>query len=258
MTERQKYMKEYNDKYFKKPKGLVKKIYHHIRRNAKHRNHTEPDFTYQELFIWITSQNNFKSIYEVWQNNDYHKNYTPSVDRLDNNLSYTLKNIQLTSWNQNKKNADMDTRNKKIYNSMLLNGGHRSVIQIDLDLNIVNEYISLAEASRQNKGFLHQGISDCLNNKRTLYKGFFWIDKKNKDDFVGSITNDKLKHIKKRYKSGFVSDYKICINNKTYFCRGYREACSLLNISYPTLKKWINNEPTPRTDKPNNFKIKEI
>ncbi len=238
---------------------IISKIYSAQKSTSKHRGHAEPKYTLDELTNYCMNNIEFHTIYDLWtENNQQDKYMIPSIDRLDNNEGYSFENIQIVTFEQNCINAWMDTRSKKLYNPTLLNGGHKEIIQIDLDLNIVNEYISLAEACRQNIDFIHQGISDCLNNKRTLYKGFFWIDKNDKDIFIGSITTKQLNHIKKRYKAGFKAEYQIHIDNKVHFCSGYKEACNLLKISYPTFKKWINNEYASRKPKPKNIRIQEI
>ena len=73
--------------------------------------------------------------------------YVPSVDRIDDNIGYTISNIQLMTWGENDKKAHDDMRDGKLI------GGNKNkpVLQFTKDGKFIAEYISQNEASRQNE-----------------------------------------------------------------------------------------------------------
>jgi len=245
MTKRQKYMKDYNNTYFKTKKGLIRKIFHHLKRNSIKRNHKLPNFTYEELFAWIINQNNFNSIYNEWVESNYNKSYVPSIDRIDNNLPYTFDNIQLVTFKQNCLNANNDIKYKKLYNSGLLNNGHRKICQYDLSGNKIEEFISLSEASRV-LNIDHREISRCCLNKKNLYKKFFWCYKNKEDIFLKDLSN-KIKKLKLEKNNKYIilkKDINTNITIKKY--KTIKEACLSEKISYPTMTKILNDIKTKK------------
>ena len=83
--------------------GLIKKIFHNQQMTTKKMGRVPPAYTEQELLEWAMSQG-YEQMWQSWTNSGHDKWLSPSVDRIDNNQSYTLKNIQLLTWRQNLNN----------------------------------------------------------------------------------------------------------------------------------------------------------
>jgi hypothetical protein len=111
----------------------------------------------------------------------YFKDLAPSADRIDNNLPYTLSNIQLMTW---KENRDLAAQ-AKVDNEFLVN--HRAVTAYNKDGSVHKTYASMAEAMREFGGKPSQswGISSVCNGTPVkggdgrlytprTYKGFTW------------------------------------------------------------------------------------
>ena len=148
-------------------KGLVTKIYCKQRTSSKVRNHPEPEYSLEELRIWIFGRENFNSLYFNWCQSGYDKKLTPSVDRLDDYLPYTLDNIRLVTWHENDKKGTSDIING------VNNKQSKSVIQLTRDGGFINQYYSLSNAYRET-GISIGNISECCSGSRNHAGGFVW------------------------------------------------------------------------------------
>ncbi len=100
-------------KYQKSKKGLCSKIYQNQRLNCRRRGKANPTYTMQELREWMFSQKKFHILFDNWKRLDYQKDYSPSVDRIEDDISYTMANIQLMTWAENNKKGYDSRRGKK-------------------------------------------------------------------------------------------------------------------------------------------------
>lgn len=82
-------------------RGLSFKIYYNQVKSCKRRNMDLPTYTKEELYEWLINDINFEELYKNWVQSDFSTKLVPSVDRLDNKLSYTFNNIQLVTWEEN-------------------------------------------------------------------------------------------------------------------------------------------------------------
>ena len=163
------------------PYVLAKKVYNSQCTSAILRKMALPDYSLQELLDWLEKQPNFSILYKAWKDSGYLVNLAPSADRLDNNQSYVLANLQLVTWEENRKNATNSRKN----NELLVN--HRKVSAYHKTGELYKTYLSMAEAVREfgGKGTHSYGISSVCNgvpvkdgkgNYYTpkTYKGFIW------------------------------------------------------------------------------------
>jgi len=147
--------------------GLISDIYQNQRRNSIKRGHPLPSYTRDELYDWIVEDNKFDLLYRSWIESDCKKELRPSVDRIDDYKSYSLSNIQMMTW---AKNSDK-------YKKDLVSGKNRkaviSVAQMDLLGNQINEFFSVAEASRVT-GIRRQNILAVIHGRTQTSGGFKW------------------------------------------------------------------------------------
>jgi len=122
--------------------GVVQTIYNGQVGSSKKRGHAEPTYTKEELKDWLFGQKEFHVMYDNWKRLDYQTKYKPSVDRKDDNIGYTMANIQLMSFGENNKKAGSEAGLS--HNSTPV----RPVKQYDLSGSFIAEYSSIAIAGR--------------------------------------------------------------------------------------------------------------
>ena len=105
-------MEERNIKYRQSKKGVVYTIYNSQKLSSIRRGHKPPTYSLQDLREWAYSQKIFHELYEKWVLSDYDRWTKPSFDRIDDNLGYSLSNIQIMTWKENDM-KDKHTRKSK-------------------------------------------------------------------------------------------------------------------------------------------------
>lgn len=165
-------LNEQQVEYRKTFPGVVSVIYNNQKRNSKRRGHNPPNYSLDELREWIKSRINFQELWYNWVESDYNTLLKPSCDRKKDNLPYTFSNLQLMTWLQNNNKASTDMRSGKL---IVTANPQKPVIQLTLDGEIVNSFISIAEASRVT-GISNAEIAIVCRGDRNRKKagGFKW------------------------------------------------------------------------------------
>lgn len=150
-------------------KGLVSKIYNAQIRSSIKRNHNLPTYTKKQLMDFIINHKDFDRLYFNWEKSNFNTDLKPSINRIDDYSPYSIDNIELVTWKDNK---------QKEYNNRLqgLNNKHnRSVLQFDLEGNFIKEYYSIMQAERET-GVLNAHIGKVCKNKPNYNTagGYFW------------------------------------------------------------------------------------
>lgn len=96
-------------------------------------------------------------MYKEWIDSGYKKEKKPSIDRINYKLPYTLKNIHMISWGDNRYKQSMERRKRG-----------KSIIMKKNDIYVCR-FESVREAVKKT-GFNQSGISSCLSKK---YKSTF-------------------------------------------------------------------------------------
>ena len=78
----------------------MKDMYNKQGANSIKRGKPGPTYTFKWFREWLLD-NGFEELHETWEENNYNRWFSPSVDRIDPMLSYTKNNIQLMTWKQN-------------------------------------------------------------------------------------------------------------------------------------------------------------
>lgn len=145
--------------------GLFDTIYNGQLGSSKKRGHAPPEYTKEQLTLWIETQPNFSELYTSWVNSKYNRWLKPSVDRLDETLPYSLSNLRLVTWRGNAEAF----KQKKIKEGV---GDCKAVHQYH-DGVLINTFHSLAEASRKT-GAAAGNILRCCRGEYKTSKGFVW------------------------------------------------------------------------------------
>ncbi len=160
------YKAQYYKSYKRSREGLIKSIYANQRQSSRKRKHVYPNYTSSELVSWTLKQVNFEVLYLDWLKSGFNKDMIPSIDRLKDNLPYSLDNIRVITWKEN---------NDK---------GHQSNVILLVQYSITGEKLaifkSISEACRflgknPNNGFINKHLQGL---KPSAY-GFVW--KKNNE-----------------------------------------------------------------------------
>jgi len=138
-------------------KGLVKKIHLAQISNSKKRGHTPPAYTLYGLRMFFKSSAVADHLYKAWVASGYEKNLRPSVDRKEDDKPYSIDNITLMTWGENKAKGHSDRRNG------INNKVSKAVIQLTLEGEFIAEFYSMSEAGRQT-GISIASIGQCCNN----------------------------------------------------------------------------------------------
>lgn len=147
--------------------GLISRIYGSQKNSSKDRGYPYPSYTRQELRDWMFSQKKFHELYDDWVASGYDKMMSPSCDRIDDYVSYTLSNIQLMTWQENKDKGHRDRKNG------INNKASKAVICFRLDDGLCGDFLSIAQASRTlsiNQSNIYQC---CIGNRETA-GGYLW------------------------------------------------------------------------------------
>ena len=163
------------------PELLCKKLYNSQIFNSIKRGHTLPDYTLDQLIEVVLTMPGFHKLYKAWKDSGYSKNLVPSIDRKSDALPYTISNLQLMTWEENRAKSYQSKKD----NELVVN--QRAVNAFTKEGALYKTYSSMSEAMRDLGGVGSQsfGISSVCNGipvpdgKGKLYtprtyKGFIW------------------------------------------------------------------------------------
>ena len=114
---------------------ISQKIYSGQRGSSRDRGHQYPDYTLEELRDWMKDQPQLETLLKNYEDSGGDRNLVPSVDRKKDELPYTLDNIQLGTW---KENRDKESSKQS-----------KAVVQMTLEGEFIKEWISTQEAGRE-------------------------------------------------------------------------------------------------------------
>ena len=107
----------------------------------------------------------FAKLYVEWVNSGYTRDKRPSANRLCDYTPYTIRNIEVLTFEENRLKGNSDMKNG------INNKRNMKISQYKMDGTFVDSYHSIMEAKRQT-GFSH--IGDVCRGKRNHAGGFKW------------------------------------------------------------------------------------
>ena len=147
-------------KFRKTKKGVLTNLYNKMKERAIKRGMNIPDFTLSEFHSIYLEDSKFNRLFAEWELSGYDTLKKPSVDRINNKLSYTLKNINFMSWADNRFKQSMERRVRGKHNILMKKDGV-----------IINNFKSVREAVKKT-GLNQSGISSCLSGRYITTGGF--------------------------------------------------------------------------------------
>lgn len=126
-----------------------------------------PSYTIEEFKEWLLGQDKYHVLFDGWIQSGYKKGASPSCDRKDDYKPYTLDNLRLSTWDENKKRGSCDRRNginNKVSNKVA--GVHKGTGERV-------EYYSARSAARD-LNITAGGIIRCCSGKQKSAAGYYW------------------------------------------------------------------------------------
>lgn len=165
------YNQETRRNYYRSSKGLCTYFWGQLRKNSRERNHGDLPFSKEDLRIWL-NQNNLDYLILQWEKSGWCPNSKPSIDRLDSNIGYNFSNMRLITWGENNIAAYTERKTRRSTKQAI------PIQQLDETGSIIAEYISIAQAARDNS-FCRTNINMCINGKAQFAHGYRWRRKPN-------------------------------------------------------------------------------
>lgn len=154
---------ENTSKYRKTKKGVLTNIYHKQIERSKLRKIPMPSYTLEQLQSKFINDKKFNRIFIEWVKSNYNKQFKPSLDRINCLKPYSLDNIQILTWAENRYKQRMELK--------IIRG--KSVLMV-MGNKIIAKYKSVTDAVRKT-GLSQGNISSCLHGKRITCGGYKFI-----------------------------------------------------------------------------------
>ncbi len=152
-------------KYNRSSEGISNIMYLSQKRSSRHRKMDLPTYTEDEFKQWLFTNPKFDSLYENWKESGYMKDLKPSVDRLNDYVSYRLDNIQLVTWVENRERSYIDKLNG------INNKQNYQTNMYDIDGTFLDTFHSTRYIERELKII---GVYRSCNDHIVLTDGYMW------------------------------------------------------------------------------------
>jgi len=149
--------------YKKTKKGVLTVAHNHQREMSVKRGHPMPNYSLAILHELFMDCPVFNSLYDSWVASGYDTNLRPSFDRKDCTKPYTLDNLQLMTWADNKLKG----------RSELIKTRRTQVIMCDLEGKELQRFDSTKEAALVS-GCHQSSITQVCQGKLFQTSGYKW------------------------------------------------------------------------------------
>lgn len=106
-------------KYEKTKKGFLMRLYRNMKsriegvQTTKHHLYQGKSLLSKEDFYeWAFNSPEFHKLFTAWEDNDHDRKLTPSVDRVDSSLGYSLDNMEWVTHSENSRRGSLNARSK--------------------------------------------------------------------------------------------------------------------------------------------------
>lgn len=151
----------------KTPKGLLTNIYSNQKRQFlridSKRNKHSVHYSVKQLHDKFLNDKKYLKIYKEWVESGYKSYLKPSIDRINSFKNYTINNIQVLTWEQNRKKGHIEVGIKS----------RKKVSMYSMDGKKIKTFHSLVQAKKIMK-LKGNHISAVCRGKLKSYKGYLW------------------------------------------------------------------------------------
>jgi len=172
-----------NAKYRMSMKGRSSSMYRGMKRRNKLRGHGELNFTLNEFRKWLDNNPKWMPLYIRYKESGCDIYFSPSCDRVFENVGYSLDNIELMTWKLNlkkpkqKKIKSLREKEIKFYKGKKINfyKEKKTVEMFTINGELISTFESGNEAARIT-GIAQPSISNCCNNVKysNTAGGYIW------------------------------------------------------------------------------------
>lgn len=145
----------------KTPKGVLTNLYSKMKERNIAKGFGNLPFTLSELHSKYLGDKTFCALFSAWENSEYEKDKKPSFDRINPTLGYSLENIKIKTWGENRSKADWEK--SFIYTT--------PVVMFDENGKLIREFGSTKEASIIT-GLRQSGITSCCQGRYKSTGGY--------------------------------------------------------------------------------------
>ena len=142
--------------YRKTPKGILTNSY------GKQRDRRNVKYTLNQLHSKFLNDRRFLRLVDEWVKSGFNKQLKPTIDRINCMKDYTLNNIQILTWAENRYKQRFELKRIRARDVYML-----------LDNKIIQIFKSVSNAVRIT-GLSQSNISSCLNGRRRTCGGYEW------------------------------------------------------------------------------------
>jgi len=109
-------------KYEKTKRGFLMRLYRNMQSRitgvqaAKHHLYKGKSLLDRALFYeWANAQPDFHSLFSAWEESNYDRRHTPSVDRVDSSRGYDIDNMEWVTHSENSRRGSISKWRGKTY-----------------------------------------------------------------------------------------------------------------------------------------------
>lgn len=148
-------------KFRRTPKGVLTTLYSKMKERNTKKGFGFLPFTLDDLHSRYLTDDTFLRLFCEWEESGYQKNLKPSFDRVNPTVGYSMENIEIKTWGENRRKADWEK--SFIYTT--------PVVMFDKNGIKIREFGSTKEASIVT-GIRQSGITACCQGKYKHTKGY--------------------------------------------------------------------------------------
>lgn len=111
----------YTKKYEKTKKGFLVRTYRNMKSRVSgiqylksHLYEGKCLLDKNSFYEWSLNNNDFNILFDNWQNYNYNRKMSPSIDRIDSSLGYSLENMRWITHSENSRNGALNRKSKWI------------------------------------------------------------------------------------------------------------------------------------------------
>ena len=158
--------------FYRTKRGVIVTIYDSQKSSSKRRHHPVPSYSLNQLYEWVSNQEIFHTLYDIWVETNYNKMDKPSIDRLEDDKPYTFENIQIVSYEENHAKATYNREQGITTQGSVC----KPVRQYTLTGAFIQEFVSASQATKflPDLKLNRQNIQKVCNGERKSCGGFIW------------------------------------------------------------------------------------
>ena len=120
----------FTKKYEKTKKGFLMRAYRNmqsriagVQKEKHHLYRGKYILPREEFYAWAFSSEKFHELFSIWENSNYSRKLTPSVDRVNSKIGYEIKNMEWVTHSENSRRGSISSqKNNQNYKKNLGHG----------------------------------------------------------------------------------------------------------------------------------------